>query len=667
MKFAVKFIAAMAVVFVIAPSLCAKAAPQSDAQDKKDGPAVSLVAPPLIVSAQRTFDVALPGLFSTTQPSLFGDQTQPSGRGGRWAGSDDSTPRVEWFFGYSFWRAMPTSPANRMGYLHGGSTSVAYNFNRYFGLVADFGGFDNNRLTLFGATGNPTVNSNGGAYTYLFGPRVSFRKYERFTPYIQALFGGAYASSVTISGCGADPSCTPLGPNNAFASMFGAGFDIKLSHHIALRLFEGDFLLTHFYNASTPNSQVPGWQKNVRFSSGIVFRFGGNPAPSARIPLTASCSADKESVYVGSGGFVKVRAQAGNMDSHPLSYSWWASEGAVDGTGPEARWNSSDRRQGVYLIKVHVDNGRNGTADCSLNIKVEPRPNRPPTISCSVSRNSVISGETVDISAAASDPDNDVLSFSWKASGGSIEGSGPVVKFQTDGLAPGAYTITGRVDDGRSGTADCTNSVDVRAAQLPVAQISPEVQELETRLALHSIYFATARPTVPNPTGGLVDSQENVLLSLATDFSRYLTFKPQAHLILEGHADRRGSIAYNNGLTERRVDRAKSFLVEHGVPAENIETRSLGKQDNLDAGQVKQLVDQNPDLSNDEKQRLEGNLLVIVMANNRRVDISLTTTGQQSVRQYPFNAKDSLTLLSTKGGESEKRVSTPAKKKTTNP
>jgi hypothetical protein len=28
---------------------------------------------------------------------------------------------------------------------------------------------------------------------------------------------------------------------------------------------------------------------------------------------------------------------------------------------------------------------------------------------------------------------------------------------------------------------------------------------------------------------------------------------------------------------------------------------------------------------------------------NRRVDVSLNTTGQQSVRQYPFNAKDSLT------------------------
>jgi outer membrane protein OmpA-like peptidoglycan-associated protein len=467
---------------------------------------------------------------------------------------------------------------------------------------------------------------------------------------------------VTISGCKGDPSCTPLGSENAFATMLGAGFDIKLSRHVALRLFEGDFLLTHFRDPFSTGGQGRGWQKNVRFSTGIVFRFGGNPAPPPSAPMTVTCSADKEIVYAGSGDFVAVRAQASNPDNNPLNYSWSASEGAVDGTGPEVRWNSSDRRPGTYTIKVRVDNGRNGTADCSVNIRVEPRPNRPPTISCSANRKVVTVGESVEITATASDPDNDPLSFSWSASSGKIEGSGSSVKFQTVDLPPGSYTITGHVDDGRTGMADCTVTVNVQAAQLPA-----EVKELETKLALHSIYFPTARPTVTNPTGGLVESQQNVLLSLANDFNRYLTFKPQAHLILEGHADRRGSIEYNNHLTERRVERTKSFLVEHGVPDANIETRALGKQENLDAEQVKQLVDQNPDLSNEERQKIERNLQVIVLANNRRVDVSLNTTGQQSVRQYPFNAKDSLTLLSTKGGESEKRTRPPARKKTTKP
>jgi len=43
--------------------------------------------------------------------------------------------QVEWFMGYSYLRAMPELAAgNRLVYLNGGSTSVAFNFNRYFGL-----------------------------------------------------------------------------------------------------------------------------------------------------------------------------------------------------------------------------------------------------------------------------------------------------------------------------------------------------------------------------------------------------------------------------------------------------------------------------------------------------------------------------------------------------
>ena len=200
------------------------------------------------------------------------------------------------------------------------------------------------------------------------------------------------------------------------------------------------------------------------------------------------------------------------------------------------------------------------------------------------------------------------------------------------------------VSDGRGGTADDSTNVEVQAAPPPT-----EVTQLEARLALHSIYFQTARPTPQNSNGGLVESQQKVLTSLAKDFTQYLTFKPDAHLILGGYADLRGSVEFNKALTERRVERTKRFLVEHGVPSGSIETRSFGKEDNLNAEQVKQQMRENPDLTPEDRQKMLNNLQVIVLANNRRVDVSLSTTGQQSVRHYPFNAKDALALISTKG------------------
>ena len=74
------------------------------------------------------------------------------------------------------------------------------------------------------------------------------------------------------------------------------------------------------------------------------------------------------------------------------------------------------------------------------------------------------------------------------------------------------------------------------------------------RFALHSIYFPTAQPTTEDPTAGLLSSQKQMLIALAGDFKSYLESKPDAHLILEGHADPRGSDEYNQALSQRRVE-----------------------------------------------------------------------------------------------------------------
>jgi outer membrane protein OmpA-like peptidoglycan-associated protein len=183
------------------------------------------------------------------------------------------------------------------------------------------------------------------------------------------------------------------------------------------------------------------------------------------------------------------------------------------------------------------------------------------------------------------------------------------------------------------------------------------VQRLEQKLALHSVYFPTAQPSPANPKGGLLKSQQDILSELASDFQKYVQAKPDAHLILEGHADPRGGQEYNQKLSERRVERVKSFLVEHGVPEANIDTKALGDQHNLTPDEVKASVEQNPDLTPGERTRILKNSRTIILASNRRVDVTLSTTGQTSVRQFPFNAADSLSLI----GGREVKGKTPAK------
>jgi len=67
--------------------------------------------------------------------------------------------------------------------------------------------------------------------------------------------------------------------------------------------------------------------------------------------------------------------------------------------------------------------------------------------------------------------------------------------------------------------------------------------------------------------------------------------------------------------------------------------------------QVKQLVAQHPNLSQEQKDKILSNLRVVTLAKNRRVDITLSSTGQQSVRRFPFNAEDSLTCSTPKWEE----------------
>jgi outer membrane protein OmpA-like peptidoglycan-associated protein len=198
--------------------------------------------------------------------------------------------------------------------------------------------------------------------------------------------------------------------------------------------------------------------------------------------------------------------------------------------------------------------------------------------------------------------------------------------------------ITCGVVDDKGQIASASTTVNVQAPPAP----APEV---EARLVLHSVYFPTAQPTVKHPEGGLVDSQKATLTALAADFKVYLQQKPDARLTLTGHADPRGTPEFNQKLSERRVARAEAFLVEQGVPEASIDTKAEGEEKQLSKDEVKDLIQGNADLTDEQRTKIMNNLDVIVLAQNRRVDIRLNGSEEKSSRHYPFNAADASTLL----------------------
>ena len=523
--------------------------------------------------------------------------------------------------------------------------AFTYNASKWLGLTAELGGYQFNR-NLFPVTGSNS-GVTGGFASYLFGPRLNFRRFDHFVPFAEFLLGGANGGSDLVGGQS----------QNAFALATGGGVDMVITKNFAWRVAQLDYFMTTF---SGTFLGANARQDNFRAATGAVLRWGiPNPPPPPNHPPVAACSVNPASIYAGSGDIVAVHANASDPDNDPMTYSYSATGGAVEGTGPDARWNSSGVAIGTYTVSVKVDDGRGGTATCAADIKVEERPNHPPTATLSVERSPITVGERTGVTCTGRDPDNDPLTYSFTSTGGQITGNGSNAQFDSTGAQPGTYTVKCMVNDGRGGTAETSGNVEVKE---PV-----QIKQLEAKLALHSIYFPTALPTVAKPQGGLMPSQAATLDTLATDYKQYLTFRPAAHLILEGHADIRGAKDYNLKLSERRVERAKSYLVEKGVPADHLETKAFGFEKNMTSEEVKKLLEEDPELSPADKQKLVKNLLTVRLANNRRVDITLSTTGEQSIRRFPFNAKDALTLLSRSGGEKEKAVKTPAAKKPAKP
>src|SRR5713101_5156227 len=511
-------------------------------------------------------------------------------------------PRFEIAGLYEYVNFEPGDPFSNFNN-HGAAGSFTYNASKWLGLAGEFGGYRFDR-DLFPLTGSSTPVS-GGFVTYLFGPRLNWRKFDHFVPFGEFLVGGATGGTELVG----------TATQSAFAMAAGGGVDMVLTKNLAWRVAQLDYLMTSFSGSAVT---ATGRQNNFRAGTGLVLRFGiPNPPPPPNHPPVAACSVSPASVYAGSGDTVAVRVNASDPDNDPLTYTYTATGGAVEGTGPEARWNATGVAVGSYTVNVKVDDGKGGSASCAVDIKVEEKPNHPPTATLSVERSPIFAGERTGVICNGSDPDNDPLTYSYTTTGGQIVGSGSNVQFDATGLKAGSYTVKCAVNDGRGGTADASGNVEVKEPA--------QIKQLEAKLALHSIYFPTAQPTVANPMGGLLPSQQVTLDALASNYKQYLTFKPDAKLILEGHADIRGAKDYNIKLSERRVERTKSYLVEKGVAADKLEVKAFGFEKNMTDADVKAQIEADPDLSAAEKQKILKNLQTVRLASNRRVDVALST------------------------------------------
>jgi outer membrane protein OmpA-like peptidoglycan-associated protein len=135
-------------------------------------------------------------------------------------------------------------------------------------------------------------------------------------------------------------------------------------------------------------------------------------------------------------------------------------------------------------------------------------------------------------------------------------------------LSPGTYTVTGRSDDGRVGTA----RVEVPADPSVAAEVVVEVAAVEARADGDVL-----RPVAPI----LFDLDSAVLrddaLAVIADMASWLRADRSAALVeVAGHTDDQGGVVYNQQLSERRALAVRAALAARGVAPERLVARGYG-------------------------------------------------------------------------------------------
>jgi len=182
-----------------------------------------------------------------------------------------------------------------------------------------------------------------------------------------------------------------------------------------------------------------------------------------------------------------------------------------------------------------------------------PPANRPPTVRVTANPPEVEEGADSRVNADAQDPDNDPLTYAWRAPDGRVTGSGSQVTWTAPASVEGSYPVTVTVDDGRGGTASDTTNIRVR-------------RKVVRAIEFEDVHFLFDRYDLTDEARRILDA------AVAT-----LRENSNLRVEIEGHCCSIGTEEYNLSLGARRADAVKTYLVRAGVAESRFSTISYGE------------------------------------------------------------------------------------------
>lgn len=158
---------------------------------------------------------------------------------------------------------------------------------------------------------------------------------------------------------------------------------------------------------------------------------------------------------------------------------------------------------------------------------------------------------------------------------------------KTLGLAFGAMLLTACASKGdvSEGDASASSGYSEDANAVGGSGVYGESLQSEANAALLNttvFYFEFDQST-------LKEEGKNALKAHAA----YLASSGSARVVLEGHADERGTVEYNLALGERRAMTVRRFLLANGAKAEQVQVVSFGEERPAVSGSSESAYSQN--------------------------------------------------------------------------
>ena len=241
---------------------------------------------------------------------------------------------------------------------------------------------------------------------------------------------------------------------------FGSGTVTDTNGAFCIEVIKGENNTLNFYKSLGGGQfisfDVPISESDISTSdtcvNGNCFDLGvveGN-----RSPVLLQLRVSDNSVL--SGETVTVTALATDADGDPLTYVW-SGLGTIEGSGESVQWTLPNvATMGDIPISVRISDGQGGITSGSVTVTVTPGPvgNRQPEIlAFNGNPLTLAPNETATISVDAVDPDDDVLTYTWTTTGGTINGDSATVNW-TAPSEVGSYQVEVTVSDGDLSTIE---------------------------------------------------------------------------------------------------------------------------------------------------------------------------------------------------------------------